>query len=383
MYMFAHIFLNQLKIILRNKEVLFWTLSFPILLGFLFNMAFSNLNSGFVFEVVNIAVVNDSEYQQNIELSSSIEMLSKKGDSQVFETRYIDDGAQAEKLLDEKLIDGYIQIKNGEPTVIVQGSGINQTIIKTAIDQSLEMNNSVKSAIAYNPSILQSNILAEIGIVDGYMNDVTNKSADRTVLYFYTLIGMACLYSGLFGIIAVNQNEANLSKLGARLGTTPANRFTILIASLSAGFVVSYFGALMLYIFLAYILRINFGENSLLILFTMLFGCLAGITLGMLVGACNKRSENVKTGLLIGVTMSFSFLAGMMGTTSIKHMIDVNAPVLAFINPVNLISDALFSTYYFGVSGRFWIDIVGLGCFIIVSILLSWLFLRKKKYASL
>ena len=381
--MFGHIFLNQLKIILRNRTLVFWTLSFPIILGFLFNLAFSNLNNAFVFEPVNIAVVNDVNFQQNKVLESTVKTLSEKGDSQVFETKYVDDEAQAERLLSDKTIDGYIKIKDNKPTVVVQGSGINQTIIKTAIDQTLEMNSAVTSAIMYNPSILHDNILAKISNGGDYMSDATNKSSDRTVLYFYTLIGMACLYSGLFGIIAVNQNEANLSKLGARLCASPAKRLTTLMASLMAGLVVSYFGQLILYAFLAYILKINFGQNGWLILLIMLFGCLAGVTLGMLVSACNKKGENFKTGLLIAVTMLFSFLAGMMGTTTIKHLIDVNVPVLSYINPVNLISDALFSTYYFGLSGRYWADLIALIGFTLVSVLLSWLFLRKRKYASL
>ncbi len=381
--MFWHVFLNQFKIILRNKTLVFWTLSFPIILGFLFNLAFSNLNSAYVFEAVNIAVVNDAQYQSNSVLSSTIKTLSEKGDSQVFETKYVNDETKAEKLLSDKTIDGYLKIKDDKPTVVVQGSGINQTIIKTAIDQTLEMNNAVTSAIMHNPNLLHDKILDKSSTSGDYMNDITNKSSDRTVLYFYTLIGMACLYSGFFGIVAVNQNEANLSKLGSRLCVSPTKRSTTLMASLAAGLAVSYIGQLLLYVFLAYILKINFGQNGWAILLIMLFGCLAGVTLGMLVSACNKKGENFKTGLLLGVTMFFSFLAGMMGTTSIKYLIDVNAPVLAYINPVNLISDALFSTYYFGLSGRYWTDLAALIGFIVVSVLLSWFFLRKRKYASL
>ncbi len=381
--MFWHVFLNQLKIILRNKTLVFWTLSFPIILGFLFNLAFSNLNSAYVFEAVNIAVVDDAQYQSNSVLSSTIKTLSEKGDSQVFETKYVNDETQAEKLLSDKTIDGYLKIKDDKPTVVVQGGGINQTIIKTAIDQTLEMNNAVTSAIMHNPNLLHDKILDKISTSGDYMNDITNKSSDRTVLYFYTLIGMACLYSGFFGIVAVNQNEANLSKLGSRLCVSPTKRSTTLMASLMAGLAVSYIGQLLLYVFLAYILKINFGQNGWAILLIMLFGCLAGVTLGMLVSACNKKGENFKTGLLLGVTMFFSFLAGMMGTKSIKYFIDVNMPVLAYINPVNLISDALFSTYYFGLSGRYWTDLIALIGFIVVSVLLSWIFLRKRKYASL
>lgn len=381
--MFFHILLNQLKILLRNKETVFWVLSFPIILGILFNFAFSNLNSAFVFKTIDISVVNDTDYKNKQELVSSIDTLSKGGESQVFNTTFVEDESQADKLLSDKAIDGYIKVQNGDVKVIVKSSGINQTIIKSVIDQTIQMNSSLSDAAKANPNVLNSEVLANISNTAKYFKDTTNESTDRTVLFFYTLIGMACLYAGIFGIITVNQNEANLSTLGARLSVSPASRFTTLTAGLVAGYIVSYIGVIFLYLFLTLILKINFGESSWAILLTMAFGSLAGITLGTFVGVCNKQSENIKTGILSGVTMLFSFLAGMMGTTSIKHLIDLYVPVLSFINPVNLISDSLFSIYYFGVGSRYWTNIIGLSVFIIASILLSWAFLRKKKYASL
>ena len=41
--MFYHNFKYSLKILLKNKSLIFWTFAFPILLGTLFNMAFSNI----------------------------------------------------------------------------------------------------------------------------------------------------------------------------------------------------------------------------------------------------------------------------------------------------------------------------------------------------
>lgn len=381
--MFAHIFKNQLKIILRNKEVLFWVLSFPIILGFLFNLAFSNLNNAFVFKEINIAVVNDSQFQQNNSLVDSIKMLSVDGKSKIFNTQYVDNIQQANALLAKNNIDGFIKSESDEIKIHITKSGINQTIIKSVIDQTLSANNSIAKAVTVNPNVSMLDLTASFNNLGDYFDDKTNKFTDRTVLYFYTLIGMTCLYAGTFGIMAVNQNEANLSRLGMRLGASPAKKITTLLASLSAGFVVSFMGLIILYLFLSYILRINFGENWWTILITMIFGSMAGILLGTVVGVSNRFNENIKNGIMTGSTMFLSFLAGMMGSTSIKHLIDVKAPFLAYINPVNLISDSLFSTYYFGVSGRYWLNLFYLSLIIIVSVIMSWLFLRKKKYASL
>ena len=44
--MSLHIFGNRLKCLLRDKENVFWTMLFPILLAVFFNLALSNVNAG-------------------------------------------------------------------------------------------------------------------------------------------------------------------------------------------------------------------------------------------------------------------------------------------------------------------------------------------------
>ena len=43
--MFFHIFKNRLKILLRKKSVIFWTMIFPIILATLFHLAFSDIQN--------------------------------------------------------------------------------------------------------------------------------------------------------------------------------------------------------------------------------------------------------------------------------------------------------------------------------------------------
>jgi ABC-2 type transport system permease protein len=63
--MFKHIFVNRLKCLIRDKESVFWTLFFPILLATFFNLAFSNLTKQEDFNTINIAVINNEAYQNN------------------------------------------------------------------------------------------------------------------------------------------------------------------------------------------------------------------------------------------------------------------------------------------------------------------------------
>ena len=56
------------RILLRNREQMFWILLFPILLGIMFKVAFSNISSSEIQRPVSIAVVeeNNSDALKNI-----------------------------------------------------------------------------------------------------------------------------------------------------------------------------------------------------------------------------------------------------------------------------------------------------------------------------
>lgn len=48
------------RILLRNREQMFWILLFPILLGIMFKVAFSNISSSEIQKPVSIAVVEEN-----------------------------------------------------------------------------------------------------------------------------------------------------------------------------------------------------------------------------------------------------------------------------------------------------------------------------------
>ena len=56
--MFIHNFKYTLKILLKNKELVFWSFAFPIILATLFNMAFSNISNSQKLDIIDIAIIN-------------------------------------------------------------------------------------------------------------------------------------------------------------------------------------------------------------------------------------------------------------------------------------------------------------------------------------
>ena len=75
--MFFHIFKNRLKILLRKKSVIFWTMIFPIILATLFHLAFSDIQNDEKLKVIDVAVIKNEQYDNNQTLKTVLESVSK------------------------------------------------------------------------------------------------------------------------------------------------------------------------------------------------------------------------------------------------------------------------------------------------------------------
>lgn len=343
-------------------------------------MAFSNFTSSEEFSVVDVAVVNDDNYKNNINFNSIITTLSSKGDDQIFNTKYVS-LEKAKALLDDNKISGYIYLDD-DINLVINSNGTEQTIIKSVIDSYKQNTSTITNVYSYNQEVAIENILLDLNDSVDYFKDKNSDNNNATVIYFYTLIGMACLYGGFWGTKTVNENEANLSKHGARLCVSPTHKFTALIAGLLAALVIQFSEVLILLAYLALVLGIEFGNQLPFILLLTLFGCLAGISVGCLVGVSNRKSENTKTAIMSSTSLIMAFLSGMM-VIDLKLLIQNNLPILAYINPVNLITDGLYSLYYYDTYERFFINVFCLIGFSIVISVISYMFMRRKKYDSI
>ncbi len=115
---------------------------------------------------------------------------------------------------------------------------------------------------------------------------------------------------------------------------------------------------------------------------TSFVGCLVGLSMGAFISAFMK-SEGLKVGISLGVIMIGCLLAGMMGQQGIQYLIQQHAPVVGYLNPVNLLSDAFYCLYYYSSYSRYWLNIGLLCVFIAVFCTATYLIIRRRKYASL
>lgn len=371
--MFWSLFRTRIKVLLRQKTVIFWTLIFPLALGTFFNLAFSNLNSSEAFKAPKVAVADtNDDFKEYLKLLSNDQ-------NKVIELSILTEN-DAKTKLENKTIAGYY---TSDPiTMVIGANGVDQTVMKVVLDQYYQMSNMISTLSKTHPEALQAGVLAEMQKETNYITDDSNKNMDVTVIYFYTLMGMVCMYAGFFGISAVNESEANLSVRGARINVSPTHKLKSLIANILAGWVIQYTELLILLGYLLFVLHVDFGNQIWYILLLILFGSLAGISAGILFGAWSKKDEDSKITIFVSLSMVLSFLAGMMIVT-MKYIISEAFPLLNYINPVSLITDGLYSLYYYTDLTRYWTNILYLTIFSIVMIALSYLALRRKKYDSI
>lgn len=381
--MFKHLFMNKMKILLKNKAMLFWSLIFPFVLGTFFQLALGNVGEAFEMEVIPVAVVDNQYYQEDKILKEVISSLSKENENQLFNTVYVDE-SEAQKLLDNEEIDGYILLKeDNNPQMIVKTNGINQTIIKSVLDEYYQMSNATTQMINYNPEILYNGVLETLYEEKNYITDDSNENIDFSINYFFTLIAMTCLYGSLIGLEVIKDCEANLSKKGARMCMAPVNKFKMILAGLLAGYVIQLVALALLFLYLIFVFNINFGNQILPTVVLAMVGCLAGTSLGTFVEVSNRKSEGFKIGILISVTMTCCFFSGMMGVIDIKVFFEETFPLLAKINPVNIITDGLYSLFAYDNLDVYYNCLARISIFSMVLITLSFMFIRRKKYDSI
>lgn len=389
--MFAHNFKYSLKVLFRNKPLIFWTYIFPLILALLFNLAFKDIESNEVLKTIDIAVVNSESFENDTITKNILKELSSK-ENKIFNIEYTD-LEKSKELLENKEISGYI-IYDNDIKIVINNNGINETILKYTLDEiqntknmvNIMLNSSITKEINngninINYNEIYNNIMNKISNTNIKLNDISNKNLSYTMIEYYTLIAMAALYGSMLSMYITNYNDARMCPVGKRKNVSPTNKMTLIVSGLLSSYIVQLIGIFILFMFMIFVLKIEFIKLGKII-FLSLLSSLAGLSLGVFVSSVFKAKENTKTGIIITITMICCYLSGMMGIT-MKYIIDTNIPIINKINPANMITDALYSLYYYEDNIRYSFNIISLIIFSTIMILISYLKLRREKYDSI
>lgn len=395
--MFFHNFKYAFKTLFKNKTLVFWTFAFPLILGTFFYLAFSNIENSEKLNLIDIAVVSNEQFNHNSTFKETIKVLSDdKNKDQIFHTKYVS-LKEAKDLLTDGKITGYLLYRD-TPTVVVSANGMNETIFKYVIEEVTQteavyknvMMNEIEKvkdpSMIKNPSAFYAELYQKISTMQKNENasikDVSSDNLSYTMIEFYTLIAMTCLYGGLLGMVAINQCLANMSSTGKRVSVGPTSKKTMIFSSALASYCVQLIGIILLFVYTAFVLQVDYGSHFLYLILLTLVGLLAGLSLGIMIATVFRVDHNTKLGILVSVTMLGCFLSGMMGIT-MKYIVDTNLPLVNQLNPASMITDGFYSLYYYDTFERFFFNIVSLVLFAILMIVISTFYLRRQKYDSI
>ena len=298
-------------------------------------------------------------------------------------------------MLNKEEIVGYLKMQGNDPKLLFQKNGVNQTIFKYVVEEIVQRSSIVENIskdeikkqieqgnFAVDAESIVKRVINETSNTEIEFENTANKNLNYMMIEFYTLIAMTCLYGGILGMVAINQTLPNMSNKGKRVAVAPTKKGTIILSSLLAGYVAQLLGLVILFAYTIFALKVDYGEHTGLVILLAMIGSLTGLSMGVAVGTLSKKSEGAKSGILIAITMTGCFFAGMMGVT-LKYVIDKEMPIINKINPANMITDGFYSLYYYNTLDRFWFNVASLGVLCVVLITISFLSLRRQKYDSI
>lgn len=379
--MFIHNFKYSLKILLKNKSLLFWSFIFPIILGTLFKLAFSNIEKNETLSTFDIAIVENEEFNNNLMYKKTFETLGNpNNDERLFNIKYVSI-EEAKKLLEESNVVGYLILKDNKPTIYVNNSGINETVLKVIVERITNKITIYQKLINKNVDINTINSIVNEVENDIKIKDISSNNLSYTNIEYYTLLAMTSLYGGLISMFLSNKHSANISSVGKRTSVSKLSKNKLILSNLLASYLVQVLGLIIVYLYSLFILKVDFGTHNNYIILLLLVGSLCGLSIGTFI-ASFKVSENTKTGILIAFTMISCFFAGMYGIT-MKYLVDKSLPFINKINPTGLITDGFYSLYYYESYSRYFTDIISLIIISVILVSISLISLRRNKYDSI
>ena len=361
--MFLHSFKNTFKILMRDKTLIFWSLIFPLILGFFFYIGLGNIENSMKFEPINVSVkdgLRDDKYFDDF--------LNKLEKEKIFKLH-------DEKNMDDEKIIAYIKDYD---KVEFKKSGLYESIVESIINAYLRKVLMVEKILRKNPAF---NLDVLTGNVD-HIKNISKKNINIIYTFFYTLIAMQALYGFNFGLLIIYRYEANLSSLAKRNAIAPIKKSISLLASILAGFIINFSIVLFTILFFNKIYKIDFSNELIPLIFLIGLASLFGVLFGCLIGLSNKSSIEVKNGIGIAVSMLFSYLAGMMNS-DVKIMVQENYPIINKLNPASLINDGIYSLYYYDTLDRYWENIKCLLFLTLLFGLISYLLTRGRQHDSI
>lgn len=380
--------------ILREKTTMFWGFVFPLILCTLFYVTFGDIDN--TLECINTAAVVRNDTTEAKAFEAFLKVVEDSGED-LFAVEWMEEKEAKEKLKDGK-ISGIFYVDT-EPGLFVAGSGMEESVLQAVLESYMGRCQVIQDVLREKPEELfglfgkadTDAIYSEISdkissqaIQEEYVTETSlgGKKTDGMIQYFFSLIGMTCMFGCFLGFDSVMTLQANISPVGARRCVGSVSKFRLLMIDFILICIVNYVETIVLFVYMTKVLKLDMGNEwgkNLLIAF---LGCLVGVAMGILVGSIGKWKEGTKIAVMLSVSLGSSFLSGLM-VSGIKGLIEEKCPIINRINPASLISDAFYSVAIYQDGSRYVRDVVTMAVLAVIFLAGSFLMVRRVRYDSI
>ncbi len=384
--------------ILRERSVVVWVILFPLILATLFNVMFSGVEeTAYDLPEIPVAIVDGSEEEAGTSFKETMDALSD-GDDALLAPVYVKDADEAYDMLKSGETIGTVTLdKDGWPSLeLSPGEGdvgtsmeqVKRTVLADVVDDYCRSREAVEDIIENNPMALANpDVIEAFSDRSKYTEElsITHSSTKEFVRYFYALLGFAALMASMVGLHAVSGIQPNISPLGARRAVSGTGKARMMVGAIAASWMVSFGALLVAFIYIRYILGIDFGDRDGACILGMAVAALMATSLGALVGSFPGIPNDAKGGVLTGLTCLLSLFAGLYGTPALRlaDQIANDFPWAATINPAKQVTDLFYSLYVYTDMEPFFQTLGVLAIITVIFAFVATLLMRRQRYASL
>lgn len=377
-----HLIRYSMIVKVKNFNMFFWPLVFPLLMATMFYFAFGRIDEA-DFETIPVAVVEDIAGQsENSKIFMEFLKEMEASEEKLIRVERMTETA-AMSALEKKDIDGIFYLQDQDVRLAVGENGIVESILQSVLESYENGKQTLQTVSKQHPEGMEAAI-RQMSAYQTWIEQVSlgGHTTNGNVQFFYALIAMACLYGTFIGLGCALNLQANLTPLAARRCVTPTKKRTLILSEMCSAFILHFINVMLLVLYIRYILKQELNGSLAEIMFTVLAGCVIGVSLGIFIGSINQLGEGVKVAIMLGISMSCSFFAGLMNGT-MKYVVEQHMPILNRINPAAVITDALYCINIYDDGSRYIRNLLTLGGMAAVLLGISVLKTRRERYDSI
>jgi len=289
------LFFANLKMIVRNKQNLFWSLAFPLMFTIIFGFFFGSETQS----AGKVALINNS----NTEISKNLEKALEE--SEVFKIQKENSEDEGRKSLENNEVSSVMIIPKDFGSLVPNSPTEVKVISDPANMQAVSVSSFVEMYLN------QVNLKIQNARVIFSIKQESTVSGDFTYFDFVLigLIGLALMNSSVQGI-AISMSNYREDKILKRITTTPLPSWKFVASEVLSRLVLNAIQiALVLFVGIYFFNANLYGNILLLGLFSMV-GALLFLSIGFAVASFSKTADAAQ-GMSVAITIPMMFLAGV------------------------------------------------------------------------